>query len=50
MEDVIKTSEVIRDEVLPRMNTLRGYVDAAEMLTSGKYWPVPSYGRILMTV
>jgi len=50
LDDVIKTSEMIRDEILPRMNTLRGYVDAAEMLTSGKYWPVPSYGRILMCV
>jgi glutamine synthetase len=50
MEDVIAISESIRDEVLPRMATLRGYVDAAEMLTSGKYWPVPSYGKILMSV
>ncbi len=50
MDDVIETSEAIRDEVLPRMSTLRGYVDAAEMLTSGKYWPVPSYGKILMSV
>ena len=50
MDDVIETSEAIRDEVLPRMTTLRGYVDAAEMLTSGKYWPVPSYGKILMSV
>ena len=50
MEDVIAISESIRDEVLPRMSTLRGYVDAAEMLTSGKYWPVPSYGKILMSV
>ncbi len=48
--DVITTSGMIRDEMLPRMEKLRGYVDAAEMLTSGKYWPVPSYGKILSSV
>ena len=48
--DIITTSQTIRDEILPRMDRLRGFVDAAEMLTSAKYWPVPSYGRILTSV
>ena len=49
-DDVIKTSEVIRDDVLPKMDVLRGYVDEAEMLTSERYWPFPSYGKILFSV
>ena len=48
--NVMQISFAIRDEVLPRMEKLRDFVDAAEMLTSGKYWPVPSYGKILMSV
>ncbi len=48
--DIITTSQAIRDEILPRMDKLRSYIDAAEMLTSGKYWPYPSYGRILSSV
>ncbi len=49
-EDVFDTSAAIRDELLPKMNTLRQYVDAAEMLTSAKYWPYPSYGKLLFSV
>ena len=49
-EDIFATSEAIRDSILPSMNTLRGYVDAAEMLTSAKYWPYPSYGKLLFSV
>ncbi|MBR4513979.1 MAG: glutamine synthetase III [Lachnospiraceae bacterium] len=49
-DDVIKTSEAIRDDVLPKMDVLRGYVDEAEMLTSERYWPFPSYGKILFSV
>ena len=48
--DVMKTSFAIRDHVIPCMEKLRSFVDAAEMLTSGKYWPVPSYGKILMSI
>ena len=49
-EDIFATSAAIRDSILPSMNTLRGYVDAAEMLTSAKYWPYPSYGKLLFSV
>ena len=49
-DGVIKTSEAIRDEVLPGMEELRKYVDEAEMLTSEKFWPVPSYGKLLFSV
>ena len=48
--DIFASSAHVRDEILPRMSTLRGYVDAAEMLTSAKYWPYPSYGKLLFSV
>ena len=48
--DVIRTSEAIRDDVLPRMEELRRYVDEAEMLSSEKCWPFPSYGKMLFSV
>ncbi len=49
-DNIIKTSEAVRDEILPAMETLRKYVDEAEMLTSERYWPVPSYGKLLFSV
>ena len=49
-DSIIKTSEAIRDSVLPRMEALRTFVDEAEMLTSDKCWPVPSYGKLLFSV
>ena len=48
--DILSTSEAVRDDVLPKMEVLRGYVDEAEMLTSEKYWPFPSYGKLLFSV
>ncbi|MBQ8305988.1 MAG: glutamine synthetase III [Blautia sp.] len=48
--DIIGTSEAIRDSVLPRMEELRKFVDEAEMLTSEKCWPFPSYGKLLFSV
>ena len=49
-DSIIKTSVAIRDNVLPRMQTLRNFVDEAEMLTSEKCWPVPGYGKLLFSV
>ncbi len=49
-DDIIKTSESVRDHVLPKMENLRKYVDEAEMLSSEKSWPFPSYGKILFSV
>ena len=48
--DIFKKSEFIRDEMLPKMDDLRKYVDEAEMLTSQRDWPFPSYGQILFSV
>ena len=48
--DIFKKSEFIRDEMLPKMDDLRKYVDEAEMLTSQRDWPFPSYGQLLFSV
>ncbi|MCR5774775.1 MAG: glutamine synthetase III [Lachnospiraceae bacterium] len=49
-DDIIKTSESVRDVVIPRMETLRKYVDEAETVSSEKCWPFPSYGKLLFSV
>ncbi|MCR5734452.1 MAG: glutamine synthetase III, partial [Lachnospiraceae bacterium] len=49
-DDVRKTSEAIRDDVIPKMEHLRKHVDEAEMLTSEESWPFPSYGKMLFSV
>ena len=49
-DDVIRTSEAVRDDLIPAMDALRKGVDEAEMLTSAKCWPVPSYGELLFSV
>ena len=49
-DDVIKASEFIRDDLIPKMEHLRKHVDEAEMLTSEESWPFPSYGKILFSV
>ena len=48
--DAARESELIRDRVLPQMNLLREYVDAAESITAEEYWPYPSYGDLLFEV
>ena len=49
-DDVMETSQAIRDDVIPRMEHLRKHVDEAEMLTSEACWPFPSYGKLLFSV
>ena len=48
--DAARESELIRDRVLPQMNLLREYVDAAESITAEEYWPYPFYGDLLFGV
>ena len=48
--DIIETSAAVRDDLLPKMEDLRKSVDEAEMLTSEKCWPFPSYGKLLFSV
>ena len=49
-ESFIARAAFIRDELIPCMEQLRKYVDEAEMLTSQRDWPFPSYGQILFSV
>ena len=49
-EDIFESSAYVRDELLPAMEELRKFVDEAEMLTSQKDWPFPSYGQLLFSV
>ncbi len=49
-EDIFESSAYVRDELLPAMEDLRKFVDEAEMLTSQKDWPFPSYGQLLFSV
>ncbi|MCR5214943.1 MAG: glutamine synthetase III [Eubacterium sp.] len=50
LDDIFESSAYVRDKMLPSMNELRKYVDEAEMLTSQKDWPFPSYGQLLFSV
>ncbi len=49
-ENIFDSSAYVRDDLLPAMDELRKYVDEAEMLTSQKDWPFPSYGQLLFSV
>ena len=46
-DDYFSDACIIRDELLPAMRKLREDGDAAEMLTSKKYWPLPNYGLLM---
>ncbi|MBQ2053846.1 MAG: glutamine synthetase III [Eubacterium sp.] len=50
IDDIFKSSAFVRDTLIPSMDTLRKYVDEAEMLTSQRDWPFPSYGQLLFSV
>ena len=46
-DDYFRDAAIIRDELIPAMRKLREDGDAAEMLTSKKYWPLPNYGLLM---
>ena len=50
LDDIFDSSAFVRDEMLPAMEELRKFVDEAEMLTSQRDWPFPSYGQLLFSV
>ena len=49
-DDITAASIVIRDEVLPAMAELRCVCDEAETFTAEKYWPFPTYEKLLFSV
>ena len=50
ISDSLKKAEYFRFKIFVAMQTLRTDVDAAERITSAKYWPYPSYGELLFGV
>ncbi|MBQ1332076.1 MAG: glutamine synthetase III [Lachnospiraceae bacterium] len=49
-ETIMEQSEMIRDEILPRMEALRTPCDEGETLTAREFWPFPIYGDLLFGV
>lgn len=49
-DNIITQSAAIRDVLINRMGELRIACDEAEVLTSKKYWPFPTYGDLLFGV
>ncbi|MCR4648020.1 MAG: glutamine synthetase III [Lachnospiraceae bacterium] len=49
-ENIIAESEMIRDDIIPKMGKLRVSCDEAETLTSKEYWPFPTYADLLFGV
>ena len=48
--DITEASCFIRDDILPAMANLRAAADEAETLAAEKYWPFPTYGKLLFGV
>ena len=48
--DVTKSAALIRDVILQKMAELRIVADEAETLTAEKYWPFPTYDKLLFSV
>ena len=48
--DVTKSAALIRDVILRKMAELRIVADEAETLTAEKYWPFPTYDKLLFGV
>ena len=49
-ESVVEGAATIRDILIDKMGELRVPCDEAEVLTSKKYWPFPTYGDLLFGV
>ncbi len=50
VEDVTEASCMIRDVILQKMAELRVVCDEAETVTAEKYWPFPTYEKLLFGV
>lgn len=49
-DNIVAESTAIRDVLINKMGELRVACDEAEVLTSKKYWPFPTYGDLLFGV
>ena len=50
IDDMMESSHMIRDVILQKMAVLRVACDQAETMTAEKYWPFPTYGKLLFGV
>ena len=50
IEDIQESCERYRDEVIPQMAELRRVVDEMELICGAKWWPVPTYDKMLFYV
>lgn len=48
--DHTKAACFIRDVIIPKMEELRSYCDEAEKIVAEKYWPFPTYEKLLFGV
>ena len=48
--DHTKAACFIRDVIIPKMSELRSYCDEAEKTVAEKYWPFPTYEKLLFGV
>ena len=49
-DDTVNKSMLIKDELIPVMDSLRSACDEAEVITAKEYWPIPSYADLLFSV
>ena len=50
IDSVTESAFQIRDAMLPRMAALRVVCDEAEPLTAERFWPFPTYDKLLFGV
>ena len=50
LADMTAKANAFHDKVLPLMDALRSAADDAETVCGDKYWPLPSYSRMLYYV
>ena len=50
ISDITEEANMIRDVILPDMDSLRAPADKAETLTAAGDWPFPTYGELLFGV
>ena len=50
IDNIVEQANFVRDEILPQMDVLRDYADAAEAVVDAELWPLPTYGELLFGV
>ena len=50
IDDIVEQANFVRDALLPKMDVLREFADAAEAVVDAELWPLPTYGELLFGV